>query len=510
MNHEPPRALRPEELFREMAENIRDVFWVRAADTGRLLFVSPAYEAIWGRPPDALLAAGGRWPEGVLTEDQAAVAAAAARLDAGAPAEVQYRIRRPDASVRWILDRGFPVPAADGGVSRVVGVAADITERRRLEGELLQAQKMELVGKLAGGIGHDFNNLLTIISGYVSILLEKEDLPAASAEALKRVFTASNQAAALVRQLVLFSRKRAPKPELVDLNAETESLTGMLRRLLGEAITVDFVPAPEAPRAKVDVPMLEQVLMNLAVNARDAMRRGGRLTITVSLRPEGGPPPPSPAPDVPYACIAVRDTGSGIAAAILPRIFEPFFTTKEEGRGTGLGLATARDIVKRHEGWMDVETQVGTGTVFRVYLPRAMDRLPATPPLAEPHDVRRGKGVVLLVEDETNVREFAAAVLQQDGYSVLQAGSADAALEAWQWHGDRIDVLLTDVVLPGELSGVDLAAALRELKPGLRAILTTGYSRDVVVPAGTAASLPILTKPYTPRSLLQALGDVLR
>ena len=510
MNREPPRALQPEELFREMADNIRDVFWVRAADTGRVLFVSPAYESIWGQPPDALLAEGGRWPDGVLAEDRAAVEAAAARLAGGAPAEVEYRIRRPDAAVRWILDRGFPVPAADGGVTRVVGVAADITERRRLESELLQSQKMEMVGKLAGGIGHDFNNLLTIISGYVSILLEKEDLPPASAEALKRVFTASNQAAALVRQLVLFSRKRAPKPEVVDLNVEIESIAGILQRLLGETIAVDFVPAPETPRVNVDVAMLEQVLMNLAVNARDAMRRGGRLTITVSVRPVGGPPPPSPAPDGPYACIAVRDTGAGIAAAILPRIFEPFFTTKEEGRGTGLGLATARDIVKRHEGWLDVETQIGTGTVFRVYLPRVTSGLTSTPPFSEVHDVRRGKGVVLLVEDEANVREFAAAVLQQDGYSVLQAGSADAALEAWQWHGERVDVLLTDVVLPGELSGVDLAAALRELKPGLKAILTTGYSRDVVVPDGTAALLPVLTKPYTPRMLLQAVDDALR
>jgi CheY-like chemotaxis protein len=371
---------------------------------------------------------------------------------------------------------------------------------------------MELVGKLAGGVAHDFNNLLTIISGYVSMLLDKENLPPGSAEALKRVFTASRQATGLVRQLLLFSRKRSPKREIIELNTEVEIISGMLQRLLGEMVVVAFDPAAESPRVSADVGMLEQVLMNLAVNARDAMPRGGRLTITVGVQARGGSRPPLEAPPKrgDYAFIAVRDTGSGIPAAILPRIFEPFFTTKDEGRGTGLGLATARDIVKRHDGWIDVETNVGVGTVFRIFLPltRASVAAPAEPDPG--HLPKAGKATILLVEDEANVREFAAAVLQQDGYTILQAKSGENALEVWRWHSARIDMLMTDVVLPGELSGVQLAEKLKREKPPLRIILATGYSRETIAPQSEEAkAFFVLNKPYTPRSLLQAVHEIL-
>jgi two-component system cell cycle sensor histidine kinase/response regulator CckA len=507
----PYHDMEAEERFREMAENIRDVFWVCGASTGKVLYVSPAYQSIWGKSPDTLFSADGSWPESVLDEDRDALADVQGKLARAVAFEAEYRIRRPDASVRWIHDRGFPVPDKAGGPSRMVGVAADITERKRLETELLQAQKMELVGKLAGGIAHDFNNLLTIISGYVSMLLDKENLPQGSLEALKRVFTASRQATGLVRQLLLFSRKRSPKREVVDLNTEVEIMASMLQRLLGEIIVVEFEAATVEPRVNVDLGMLEQVLMNLAVNARDAMSRGGRLTISVGIRPRGSKPPqPTPIAAGDYACISVRDTGSGIPAAILPRIFEPFFTTKDEGRGTGLGLATAKDIVKRHDGWMDVESEVGVGTVFRIYLPLTRA---SVAPFQTPEAMqfpKAGKGTILLVEDETNVREFAAAVLQQDGYTLFQAKSGENAREVWKWHSARIDLLLTDIVLPGELSGLQLGEKLREEKPSLRVILATGYSRDAVAPQ-TKDGKPgfVLTKPYTPRTLLQAVREVL-
>jgi len=508
---EPYHDMEAEERFREMAENIRDVFWVCAASTGKVLYVSPAYQGIWGRPPDALFTAQGSWPEAVLEEDREALAEARGNMARAAPFEVEYRIRRPDASVRWIHDRGFPVPDKAGGPSRMVGVAADVTDRKRLESDLLQAQKMELIGKLAGGIAHDFNNLLTIISGYVSMLLDKENQPPSSVEALKRVFTASRQATGLVRQLLLFSRKRAPKREVIDLNTEVEVMSGMLQRLLGEMIVVDFVPGPEAPRTSADVGMLEQVLMSLAVNARDAMARGGRLTITVGVRPRGSRPPLE-TPVVPgeYACISMKDTGAGIPAPILPRIFEPFFTTKDEGRGTGLGLATAKDIVRRHDGWMEVETEVGVGTVFRIYLPLTRATVAPFPEVDARHFPKVGKGTILLVEDESNVREFAAAVLQQDGFTLLQAKSGENAMEVWRWHSARIDLLLTDIVLPGELSGLQLGQKLQEEKPSLRVIFATGYSRDNVAPQNKDGKpLFVLSKPYTPRSLLQAIHEVL-
>jgi hypothetical protein len=486
-----------EDRFREMAETIPDVFWAGDPGTGQVLYVSPAYETIWGRPPDTLFAPGGRWPEAVLTEDRPALAAAAARLRAGSPSQVEYRILRPDGAVRWILDRGFPVPGRPGAAPRVVGVAADVTERRRLETELVQAQKVELVGKLATGIAHDFNNLLTIISGYVSMLLEKDTVSPAAAEALKRVYSASNQATGLVRQLQMFSRRRAPRPEVVDLNLEVEMIAVLLRRLLGESVAVEFEPAAGAPRVSVDLVMLEQVLINLAVNARDAMRGGGRLMVSVFGPADG------------HAGIAVRDTGGGIPADILPRIFEPFFTTKAEGRGTGLGLATARDLVQRHDGRIEVETAVGVGSVFRVFLPVTTAEPSTVPAPRIRSGGRQGRGTVLLVEDELNVREFAGAVLQQEGYALLQAKSAEDALEVWRWHGARIDLLLTDVVLPGELSGLDLAAALQEMKPDLKVILTSGYSRESIDPAAAARAAFVLSKPYTPRALAQAVAGVL-
>jgi two-component system cell cycle sensor histidine kinase/response regulator CckA len=503
-----PHQVEAEERFREMAENIRDVFWVRAADTGKMVYVSPAYESIWGKTPDSLFTELESWPQAVIEEDRAVLEEARSLLAKGAPYRVEYRIRRPDSAVRWIHDRAFPVPNAPGIPARLVGVAADITERKRLEAELLQAQKMELVGKLAGGIAHDFNNLLTIISGYVSMLLDRENMPQSTLEPLKRVFTASRQATGLVRQLLLFSRKRAPKPEVVDLNTEVEVISEMLRRLLGETIVVEFEPAPQAPWTNADVGMLEQVLMNLAVNARDAMERGGHLTISVGIRPRGSLSKEVRSQSMDYAYIAMRDTGTGIAAPILPRIFEPFFTTNADGRGKGLGLATAMDIVKRHDGWIEVETEVGVGTVFRIFLPISQaDPVTAAEPSAG-RDPRAGKGTILLVEDETNVREFAAAVLQQDGFTLLQAKTAENALEVWRWHSARIDLLLTDVVLPGELSGPELATMLKGEKPSLKVILTTGYSRESISkPEGK--SLLVLSKPYTPRSLLQAIHEAL-
>jgi PAS domain S-box-containing protein len=505
----PLQRFEAEERFREMAENIRDVFWVCAADTGKVLYVSPAFEGIWGKTPESLFAAQGGWPDSLLEEDVAGLNEARSQLARGLPYQIEYRIRRPDASVRWIHDRAFPVPVKAGAPARWVGVAADITERKRLESDLLQAQKMELVGKLAGGIAHDFNNLLTIISGYVSMLLDKDTLQPSSVEALKRVFTASRQATALVRQLLLFSRKRAPKPEVIDLNLEVEVMAEMLRRLLGETIAVEFEPADETPWASADVGMLEQVLMNLAVNARDAMQPGGKLRISVGIRRRGSGAQKSSAQGGDYAFIAMRDTGCGIPAAILPRIFEPFFTTKDEGRGTGLGLATAMDIVKRHDGWIEVETEVGVGTVFRIFLPLTQpDQTVHVAP--EPgKGTKVTKGTILLVEDETNVREFAAAVLQQEGYTLLQAKSAENALEVWQWHSARVDLLLTDVVLPGELSGIDLGASLQEERPSLKVVLTTGYSRETLPPSARGKPLFVLSKPYTPRALLQAVHEAL-
>jgi PAS domain S-box-containing protein len=503
-SHKGRLRLEVEERFRLMAENIREVFWICSADGSRVLYVSPAFDAIWGASPAEMLAGKSGWADSVIPDDREAFLAARSKLAAGSRYNLEYRIQRPDSTIRWIHDRGYPAGESGSGTARMVGVAADVTERKHLEEDLLQAQKLEFVGKLAGGIAHEFNNLLTIISGYVSMLLDKESLPPGSSESLRRVFTASRQATRLVHQLLLFSRKRAIRREAIDLNGEVEQMVAALRRLLGEMIVVSFEPSPDSPRISADAGMLEQVLMNLAINARDAMPKGGSLRIQVGTRRRetGGPS---------QAFVSVADTGTGIAPAILPRIFEPFFTTKEEGRGTGLGLATAQDIVKRHDGSIEVETAMGAGSTFRIWLPLTSAEVLPTAGAAAREGPKEGKATILLVEDEATVREFAAAVLQQDGHTVIQASSGENALESWQWHSSRIDLLLSDVVLPGDFSGTQLGAMLQDQKPSLKVILSTGYSREIVETSATGGSPPvILSKPYTPRTLLRSVHEALR
>jgi two-component system, cell cycle sensor histidine kinase and response regulator CckA len=370
-----------------------------------------------------------------------------------------------------------------------------------------QVQKMELVGQLTGGIAHDFSNLLTIISGYVGMLLDNESIPPDMLEQLKRVFTASRQATVLVRQLLLFSRKRIPRREVVDLNTEMEAVAAMIARLLGKTIVVEFEPSPDSPRISADMGSLEQALMNIAVNARDAMPSGGRLGISVGVHPRAATGS-ALAAKVDHACITLHDSGRGIPPAVLPRIFEPYFSSRESGRGTG--LPTALDIVKEHGGWIDVDTEVAVGTMFRVYLPLTQAGAAEAPAPNSGGSPRTGKATILLVEDEANVREFAAAVLQNDGYTVLQGKSGEQALEVWQWHSARIDLLLTDVVLPGEYSGPQLGSILMADKPSLRVILSTGYSSDSVTPLSSNGTLSlVLGKPYTPRILLKAVRDAL-
>jgi len=382
----------------------------------------------------------------------------------------------------------------------------------RPDADLLQAQKMELVGRLAGGIAHDFNNLLTIISGYVCMLLDSDSLPPAAGEALKRTFAASQRATGLVRQLLLLRRKLSLTPAVIDLNTEVGLIAGELRETLGESVVVEFEPSPDSPRVSADVGMLDQLMTNLANNARDAMARGGRLTFAVGLGSPGREKAQEqrPARTGDFASLTVRDTGCGIPAPALPRIFEPFFTTKKEGRGSGMGLAIARDIVERHGGWIEVETEVGAGTEFRIYLPLTQAGLTSSPGPGRGPAPKLETRTILLVEDEPGVREFAAAVLQQDGHRLLQARSGESALETWRWHSARIDLLLTDVVLPGEFSGPQLAAKLQAEKPALRVILTTGYGNEPVASqAEDSAPHPVLMKPYTPRSLLRAVHGAL-
>jgi hypothetical protein len=512
--HAADEALRQsEERFRVMAESIDNVFWMADDHGRRLLYVSPAYEQIWGQATDALYTEPNQWTDAVVAEDKAGLLEAREQLARGEEVRVEYRIRRPDGTLRWIDDRSYPIRGPAGELNRAVGVAMDITGRKQLETQLLHAQKMEAVGQLAGGIAHDFNNVLTVVTGYARLLLDTGNVPPDIAEPLRQIYTAGTRATNLTRQLLVFSRRQSIHRRPVDLNPIVDEIAKMLRRLIGEHITLTIATPPQPAAVEADPRMVEQVIMNLALNARDAMPHDGALTIGTEFLSIADPAarnhPDARAGE--FVVLYVRDTGCGIPSENLQRIFEPFFTTKEPGRGTGLGLATVFGIVQQHHGWIEVESTVGAGTCFRVFFPAAAaPQQPAPSRHGKAPAVRGGSETVLLIEDEPAVREFAVAVLRTHGYRVLQACSGVEALEVWKWHGPRIRLLFSDMVLPDGLSGAELAERLRRDSPALKVVLTSGYTPETLEhglkpPAGAV----FIHKPYKPRVLAQAIRDAL-
>jgi two-component system, cell cycle sensor histidine kinase and response regulator CckA len=387
------------------------------------------------------------------------------------------------------------------------------SERLLVEEQLRQSQKMEAVGQLAGGIAHDFNNLLTVINGWSGMILDDENASEETRDAAKQIYLAGQRAGSLTRQLLFFSRKRPIERTLVDLNATVAEVATMLKRLIGEHIDLGLELAPDLPKVEADISMIEQVLINLSVNARDAMPEGGKLTIS-SAAIELDQNDLRAKPDIQpgrFVCLRVEDTGCGIPPEIMPRIFEPFFTTKEVGKGTGLGLATIFGIVKQHQGWLDVETHVGKGTRFTVFLPIAASAgESANQARVEETRSAGGSETILLVEDDASVRDFAVAVLAPLGYRVLQARSGVEALEVWQWHSERIKLLLTDVVMPDHMTGPALAKILVARKPGLAVIFTSGYSEEMMNQVCSPnPDICFIHKPYSPRQLSTAVRETL-
>jgi two-component system, cell cycle sensor histidine kinase and response regulator CckA len=412
-----------------------------------------------------------------------------------------------DRILNWSF---FPIAA-----SQVVHCyGADVTEVQTLEAQLRHAQKLESVGQLAAGIAHDFNNILTVIQGYSELLLARCSDPAADGP-LKQINLSAQRAAALTRQLLMFSRKQLIQTKVLEMNAVLQNLGKMLQRLLGEDIALDAQYAPEPQHVKADVGMLEQVVMNLAVNSRDAMPKGGKLFI-------GTAPVEIDAAYVAkhadaraghFVCLTVTDSGCGMDRKTLDRIFEPFFTTKDVGKGTGLGLATVYGIVKQHKGWVEVASQVRVGTTFKVYFPAAppptAQAASDTPAASEP--VRGGKETILVVEDEPVLREFLTDFLKSQPYRVLEAGSGAEALRVWDECDGAIDLLLTDMVMPDGMSGGELAAQLKKRNPGLKVIYSSGYSPETLGRDFSQGENIFLSKPYHPpqlaRTVRQCLDD---
>ncbi len=499
-----------EERFREVVENIHEVFWVFNPAGGELLYVSPAFATVWGIPLETLRANPKAWLQAVHPDDQPRIRSALAVKQTRGDYDEVYRIRRPDGTERWIRDRAFPVRDAAGVVQRVVGTAEDITAQRQLEQELRQSQKMEAIGLLAGGVAHDFNNILAAIMMQAEIAGAIEAVPQEAGALLEEIKTAASRAASLTRQLLAFGRRQVMQPRNIDLNEVVDNLSSMLQRLLGEGVRlkIDLDPAPLITFA--DAGMLGQLLMNLVINSRDAMPSGGELHIQTSSRQLGRTESRLIPDTVPgeYVSLRVTDTGVGIPPDIQSRIFEPFFSTKEPGKGTGLGLATVFGIVKQHGGAIRVQSEVGRGTTFEVLLRTAepADDAANAEPASKAGEARRGTETVLVVEDEQSVRLLTRMVLERQGYRVLEAANGREALEVWQRHVGRIDLLFTDIVMPEGMSGRDLADRLRERRPDLKVIFTSGYSADI---AGREFSLEpgqnFLQKPTRPQAIVEAV-----
>jgi PAS domain S-box-containing protein len=379
----------------------------------------------------------------------------------------------------------------------------DITAQRRLEEQFRQAQKMEAIGQLAGGVAHDFNNILTVIQGHASLLVAAKLGPLEEKSATQ-IGQAAARAAGLTRQLLTFSRRQLIQPKKLDLNKIVGNMTNMLGRLLGEDIALQLNYCQASPTVEADAGMMEQVLLNLAVNARDAMPKGGQLSIrlTVIDVDDSYVARKTDARKGTFVCVSVTDTGTGIPPEILPRIFEPFFTTKAIGKGTGLGLATVYGIVKQHQGWIELESHIGKGTTFRLFIPWISGDKVGNEKPTTAITVRGGEEGVLLVEDEKPVRELVARVLERYGYQIFQANNGSDALQVWEQHKNNINLVLTDLVMPNNMNGRELAEKLWAQSPGLKVIFTSGYSADIVgKDFKLEPELNFLQKPYQPQTL---------
>ena len=397
-----------------------------------------------------------------------------------------------------------------GGEPHVLLLAQDISERLRLEAQLRQSQKMEAIGQLAAGIAHDFNNVLTIIEGHASLQLGMPELPAEVAESFTQIERAAERAAHLTRQLLAFSRRQIMRPQVLSLNVVIRDLAAMLRRLLSENVTLRCDLPDELPVILADPASVEQIVMNLVLNARDAIQKGGEILIATSAvsvaADECKAESDRRAGD--FVCLRVSDTGSGMDEPTRARIFEPFFTTKETRQGSGMGLATVHGIVHQHEGWIEVATQPGEGSSFRVFLPFCAEK--ATPTAEAPQTPARGCQTILVAEDDPALRSLVKDVLVHHDYRVLEAENAEAAFDLWRNQRDRIDLLLTDMVMPGTASGLDLAQRLQGEAPNLKVIYTSGYSADLFASdVKLEEGRNYLPKPYLANKLIDVLRNAL-
>jgi two-component system, cell cycle sensor histidine kinase and response regulator CckA len=438
-------------------------------------------------------------------------------VQSDAPNDMEFRVVRRDGSVRRVRSWSVVIRSPEGQPVRAIGVLQDVTEQRRVEAslrqteeQLRQSQKMEAVGRLAGGVAHDFNNLLTVILSCADVLIDRVDADRPASTELLEMRRAAQRAAELTRQLLAFSRKQVLRPRVIDVNQVLASSEQMLRRMLGEDIDLAVLPGSAVHLVFADPSQLEQVLLNLAANARDAMPSGGRLTIETVNVPLSEAYASEHAEVVPgpYVMLAVSDTGAGMDEATRARAFEPFFTTKDE-KGTGLGLATVYGIVKQSGGHIWVYSEPGRGTTFKIYLPRAQETRVDAPLAPIVPSAGRGNETVLLVEDEAQVRKVLATVLRRSGYTVFDSDNPGDALLMSEQIAGRIHLLLTDVVMP-RMTGRQMAERLVATRPDMKVLYMSGYTDNAIVHHGTLdRGIAFLPKPITPDALLAKVREVL-
>ncbi len=505
--HKSAEALRlSEERFRQLAENINEVFWVVDPADRRFLYVSPAYEAIWGRACASLYQRPEEWLDAIHAEDRDRVGAAHARVLAE-PYDLTFRILRPDGDTRWIRDRGFPVRDPAGNIHRVVGTAEDVTSKRHLQEQLLQSQKMEAIGTLAGGIAHDFNNILGGIIGYAELARMRVGPNPQVREHLDAVLQAGRRAADLVRQILAFSRRQERRADTVQLRLLVAEALKLLRASIPATIEFDVRLAADAAPVRADPTQIHQVVLNLCANAEHAMRgRTGRLSVrlenfAVDEAFAAANPRLRPGPHV---RLSVGDTGCGIPPDIQARIFEPFFTTKPPGEGSGLGLSVVHGVMESHSGITLVHSAPGEGARFELYFPARSAASPDSPAPRSAPPAGNGERI-LLVEDEALLAQMGRATLRELGYQATSCTHPAEALALFQERPLDFDLVLTDHTMPG-MTGIDLAERIRAVRPGVPVILTTGYcTGDITGKAKAAGVDEVLFKPLEMASLGEAL-----
>ncbi|HTV40361.1 MAG TPA: response regulator [Candidatus Sulfotelmatobacter sp.] len=434
-------------------------------------------------------------------------------LASGKPAmDICHVIEFPDDQRIVLSTNATALCRPEGKVEGMIVTLEDVTQRLALEIQLRQSQKMDALGQMAAGVAHDINNILTVIQGHAGLLLNGAPPDSSAAKSASQIVAASERAAGFIRHLLSFSRKQIYRTKILDLNALLHNLESLLPRMLGGHITLETSYFPQMPHIAADTALVEQIVMNLAINARDAMPRGGRLRIETSVvdldylsaqrHPDGRPGR--------FICLAVADNGCGMEPALVQRIFEPFFTTKEMGKGTGLGLATVYGVVKQYQGWIEVQSEVGVGSTFKIFLPASEQiAAAATDTATLPENLQGARETVLLAEDESALLELMQYVLGQYNYNILTASCAAQALQVWEANQGRVDLLLTDVVMPGGMSGRELAAELKKRKPDLKVILTSGFNAGMMAREPSTGETTFLPKPYLPDAAAKLIRETL-